>query len=31
MGAMVRRISDIEKNLKLSVGMSIRLWISVSI
>ena len=31
MGAMVRRISDIEKNFKLNVGMSISLWISVSI
>ena len=29
MGAMVGRISDIGKNFKLSVGMSIRLWISV--
>ena len=31
MGEMVRRLSDIEKNFKLSVGLSIRLWISVSI
>ena len=31
MGAMVRRISDIEKTFQLSVGMSIRLYISVSI
>ena len=31
MGAMVRRISDIEKNFRLSVGISIRLYISVSI
>ena len=27
---MVRRISDIETNFKLSLGVSIRLWISVS-